>query len=239
MCSTSQGDHGGDGFFFIKPTYLMMLSDDKIFLLQSSWISSTDQKLQSPVGCIYLDTFLHVNFPYTSILFLFSFTNTLLCSVVPLSPPLTPQLPGQEGSCTLYLAGTGCQPQRLYAAPYSTRGVAFSCFLAGLHGWVLQSLCLRCGAGMQSLGHLFQSLGLASAFSCTCCPLVMTCRILVIFSYTLPSVSASGNKAVTLLISFGYVYRLLPLMTLLSTFLWIHQGSTSRDKRFLNHECWL
>lgn len=152
MCSTSQGDHGGDGFFFIKPTYLMMLSDDKIFLLQSSWISSTDQKLQSPVGCIYLDTFLLVNFPYTSILFLFSFTNTLLCSVVPLSPPLTPQLPGQEGSWTLYIAGTGCQPQRLYAAPYSTRGVAFSCFLAGLHGWVLQSLCLRCGTGMQSLG---------------------------------------------------------------------------------------
>lgn len=34
--------------FFIKPTYLMMLSDYKIFLLQSSLISSPDQKLQFP-----------------------------------------------------------------------------------------------------------------------------------------------------------------------------------------------
>lgn len=73
--------------FFIKPTYLMMLSDYKIFLLQSSLISSPDQKLQSPVGCIYLDTFLLVNFPYTSILLLFSFTKILLCPVVPLSFP--------------------------------------------------------------------------------------------------------------------------------------------------------
>lgn len=140
MCSMSQGVHGEDGFFFIKPTDLMMLSDYKIFLLQSSLIFSPGQKLQSPVGCIYLDTFLLINFPYTPILLLFSFRKILLCSVVPLSFPLHSSSSQTGRSCALHLAGTGRQHQRLYATPCSTRGRAFSCFLAGLDGWVLRSL---------------------------------------------------------------------------------------------------